>query len=107
MSTVAECPPPRCDPRALNAAAVLAWRLYPGPVGEVLADRLTAGASLGFLGPDGLTARLVEALGDEAACRGAQSASGAGGSGTAYPPDRGSSLHGDARGLYGDAGEAR
>jgi len=36
-----------------------------------------------------------------------QSASAAGGSGTVYPPDGGSSTDGDAGGLYGDAGEAR
>lgn len=65
-STRAECPPPRPDPHALNVAAALARQLYPGPVGEVLSERLTSTLALGFLGPDGLSARLAEWLTDEA-----------------------------------------
>jgi hypothetical protein len=68
-STRAQCPPPRPDPHALNTAADQARRLYPGPVGEAAARWLETTRDLGWAGPDGLSARLVEALGDEAACR--------------------------------------
>ena len=66
-STVADCPPPRCDPHALTDAAELARRLYPGPVGRVLARDLESTRACGYMAPDGLTAELVEWLGDRAA----------------------------------------
>lgn len=67
-------PPPRMDigePARYRNAARLALRLYPGAVGEALADPLLAAADFGYrLGTTCLTSRLLAALEDQAAAAG-------------------------------------
>jgi hypothetical protein len=52
------------DPRDVEECASRALVVYPGPVGELVARELLAALNFGYLGPGGLTERLMASITD-------------------------------------------
>ncbi len=65
MAVAATDPPPRMDHHdrsKIRTAAYRALKVYPGPIGDLISRELLAHEELGYMAPNGLSARLINAV---------------------------------------------